>query len=276
MSYSVQKLYNCFYICCIVLLLCSCHTPHLAYFQDLDNGQYEELKQLLEIRVRSDDKLSIVVSSRDPQLTSLFNLPYTAQRIGATTQSRMEPSLTINGNQGILCYTVDESGDIDFPELGRLHVLGMKREEIASYIKRELISRDLLKDPVVTVDFVGFYFNVLGEVNKPGRYTFDREHFTILDALGMAGDLTINGQRENVTVIREVGNQRVSYRVNLMSGQDLYNSPVYFLQQNDVVYVEPNVYRSRQSTVNENTFRSVTFWISLASFLTTVGVLIFK
>ena len=264
-----------FCILSITLLLCSCHTPEVAYFKDLTHGQMEEILQQLDIRIRPDDRLSIVVSSIDPQLTSMFNLPYTAQRIGASSNSLPETT-TLNGNQGILCYTVDKNGDIDFPVMGHLHVSGMKREEIAYYIKHELVKRNLVKDPVVTVDYAGLYFNVLGEVNRPGRYAFDHDHFTLLDALGMAGDLTINGQRENVTVIRESNNQRTSYKVNLQSGRELYNSPVFYLQQNDVIYIEPNKYRARQSTVNENTVRSASFWISLASFLTTVGVLIFK
>lgn len=259
-----------------ILMVSSCRTPEVSYFKDLSHGQVEEIKEELDIRIRPDDKLSIVVNSRDPQLTSLFNLPYTAQRIGGSTSNQLETNLTITGNQGILCYTVDKFGDIDFPVMGKIHVQGMKRDEIASYIKSELMKRNLVKDPVVTVDYAGLYFNVLGEVNKPGRYAFDRDHFTLLDAIGMAGDLTINGQRENVTVIRESGKLRTSYKVNLQSGYSLYESPVFYLQQNDIIYVEPNVYRARQSTVNDNTVRSASFWISLASLLTTIGVLIFK
>lgn len=260
----------------VCFILCSCHTPQVAYFADLEHGQIESISNLIDISIRPDDKLSIVVNSRDPQLTALFNLPYTAQRIGGTSGNHQESGLTLMNNQGILSYTVDSQGDIDFPVLGKMHVVGMKRDEIASYIKKHLIERNLVKDPVVTVDYAGLYFNVLGEVNKPGRYTFDRDHFTLLDALGMAGDLTINGQRENVIVIRESGNQRTSYKVDLKSGRSLYQSPVFYLQQNDVIYVEPNEYRARQSTVNDNTIRSTSFWISLASLITTVAVLIFK
>ncbi len=258
------------------MLLSSCHTPEVAYFKDLEHGQTESLEHLLDISIRPDDKLSIIVNSRDPQLTALFNLPYTAQRIGSTSSSNPQSNLTVMNNQGVLCYTVDRNGDIDFPVLGKIHVEGMKRDEIAQYIKQALLKRDLVKDPVVTVDYAGLFFNVLGEVNKPGRYTFDRDHFTLLDAIGMAGDLTINGQREDVTVIRESGNLRVSYKVNLLSGRSLYESPVFYLQQNDVVYVKPNGFRARQSTVNDNTVRSTSFWISMASLLTTVAVLIFK
>lgn len=118
--------------------------------------------------------------------------------------------------------------------------------------------------------------NVMGEVNRPGRYNIDKDHLTILDALSQAGDLTIYGKREKVLVLRnENGTQRV-YGINLCSADHLYSSPVYYLQQNDVVYVEPNDTKARQSTVNGNNVRSTSFWISLASLLTTISVLIFK
>ncbi len=118
--------------------------------------------------------------------------------------------------------------------------------------------------------------NVMGEVNRPGRYNIDKDHLTILDALSQAGDLTIYGKREKVLVLRnENGKQRV-YGINLCSADHLYSSPVYYLQQNDVVYVEPNDTKARQSTVNGNNVRSTSFWISLASLLTTISVLIFK
>lgn len=152
----------------------------------------------------------------------------------------------------------------------------MTREEVAVYIKKELQSHDLIKDPVATVEFMNLSVNVMGEVNRPGRYNIDKDHLTILDALSQAGDLTIYGKREKVLVLRnENGKQRV-YGINLCSADHLYSSPVYYLQQNDVVYVEPNDTKARQSTVNGNNVRSTSFWISLASLLTTISVLIFK
>ena len=171
---------------------------------------------------------------------------------------------------------MDSKGDVDFPVLGKLHVQDMTREEVAVYIKKELQSHDLIKDPVVTVQFMNLSVNVMGEVNRPGRYNIDKDHLTILDALSQAGDLTIYAKREKVLVLRnENGKQRV-YGINLCSADHLYSSPVYYLQQNDVVYVEPNDTKARQSTVNGNNVRSTSFWISLASLLTTISVLIFK
>lgn len=173
-------------------------------------------------------------------------------------------------------YTIDSKGEIDFPVLGQLKVGGLVREEVARMIKERLVSENLVKDPVVIVEYANLGFDVLGEVNRPGRYTFDRDHLTILDALSMAGDLTIQGERQNVMVIRDEGGKRTSYLVNLKSGHELMSSPVFYLQQNDVVYVAPNDYRARQTTVNGNTMRSGSFWISLSSLTISLALLIMK
>ena len=134
----------------------------------------------------------------------------------------------------------------------------------------------LVKDPVVTVEFLNLYISVMGEVNNPGQFSIDRDRLTVLDALSMAGDLTIYGNRSKVMVLRQEGDVQRVYGINLTSGEHVYTSPAYYLQQNDVVYVEPNNMKARQSTVNGNNVRSTSFWISLASLLTSMGVLIFK
>ena len=124
------------------------------------------------------------------RLTNLFNLPIVSQQVGQDS--------SLGTNRGLSGYTVDSKGDIDFPVLGKLHVQDMTREEVAVYIKKELQSHDLIKDPVVTVEFMNLSVNVMGEVNRPGRYNIDKDHLTILDALSQAGDLTIYGKREKV------------------------------------------------------------------------------
>lgn len=253
-----------------LLLLCSCAAPNVSYFNDLENGQTEKLLKTMDIRLRPDDKLSIVVKSKDPLLADLFNLPIYSHRVGYS-----QAALT-NTSQQMSVYTVDKNGEIDFPVLGKLKVADKRRDEIAELIKSELINRNLIKDPVLTVEYANLSFNVMGEVNKPGRYIFDRDHLTILDAISMAGDLTIQGRRDNIVVMRETGDSRTIYRVNLQNGKELMQSPAFYLQQNDVVYVEPNAYRSRQTTVNGNNVLSASFWISVASLLTSVAVLIAK
>lgn len=255
----------------------SCSAPsHVTYFQDLRPGESEQkIIAATEIKVRPGDKLSIIVNSRDPQLSQLFNLPYVTQQIGSGSVSGSSGSASTS-SQGISGYTVDEKGQIDFPVLGKLEIAGKNREEIAAFIKGELLAKDLVKDPVVTVEYMNLCISVLGEVAKPGRYSIDRDKVTLLDAISMAGDLTIYGKREKVLVLREENGVQRVYGVNLCSAEYLYTSPVYYLRQNDVVYVEPNNVRARQATVNGNNVRSTSFWISLASLLTSVAVLVFK
>ena len=264
---------RCLLLAACAALLSSCATPkEVVYFQDLQqtDGTLAAV-QAKEILVRPDDKISIIVNSRDPQLTDLFNLPYVSRQLGQTLRS---VTSTYGQSQGVSGYTVDSEGNIDFPVLGKIHVEGMTREEIGRCIKDELIGQDLVKDPIVTVEFMNLTVSVMGEVAKPGRYAIERDRITILDALSMAGDLTIYGRRDAVMVQRMEGDTLQVYQLNLVSGQDVYNSPAFYLQQNDLVYVAPNDVKVRESTVNGNNIRSTSFWISLGSLLTSVAVLI--
>lgn len=273
-----MKIYKVlFYISLIVasvVTLGSCgSSKEVVYFQDLKPGESEiTLPSVQAITVQPEDKISIIVNSRDPQLTDLFNLPYVSRQLGQSLRSNSSNA----SSSGVSGYTVDAKGYIDFPVLGKIQVSGMKREEIAEYIKSELVTKNLVKDPVVTVEFMNLCVSVMGEVNNPGRFAIDRDRLTILDALSMAGDLTIYGNRQKVLVLRQENGQQRVYGINLTSGEHVYTSPAYYLQQNDVVYVEPNEVRSRQSTVNGNNVRSTSFWISLASLLTSVAILIFN
>lgn len=255
----------------ILLLLGSCDTPkEITYFQDALKNDSAIATKPVFITFQPGDKASIIVKSKDPELSELFNLPTVSYRVGQGTSS------SFNSGQNVLMYTVDSDGDIDFPVLGKVHIAGMKREEVAALIKGMLIGRDLVKDPVVSVDFGNLYFSVLGEVTRPGQYSVDRDQVTLLDAISKAGDLTIYGERDSVTVLREENGQRKAYNVSLLSWNGLTSSPAYYIKQNDVVYIRPNDTRRRQSTVNGNNVRSTSFWTSLVSVLTSVAVLIFK
>lgn len=253
-------------IAVIIVAVTSCTTPNVTYFNDMKNSQNEAIKHVLDIRLRPDDKLTIVVKSQDQRLSELFNLTIYSTRISGSSGS----------SQYMSSYTIDSQGNIDFPVLGKLHLAGMKREEVAELIKDELINRKQINDPHVTVEYTNLSVDVMGEVNKPGRYSFDRDHITLLDALSMAGDLTIFGQRDSVKVIRANGyTDQTTYVVNLLRADDLYASPAFYLQQNDVVYVAPNDYRARQSTINANNVRSTSFWISIASLAASVTSVIY-
>ena len=159
---------------------------------------------------------------------------------------------------------VDNEGDINFPVIGKVHAAGLSRWQLQEKIKSELKSRNMLKDAVVTVEFMNFKVSILGEVNSPGTYKIKGDKVTILEAIAMAKDLTIYGLRDEVYVIREQNNQRHTYKLDLRS-KDIFESPAYYLKQNDIVYVQPNKVKAGQSTLNQN---------SVASLLCSVGVMI--
>lgn len=269
---SLLKYALAFFVATSAMLLCSCNSSKdVLYFQDLKAGDNVAVSAVpVPVTVKPEDKISIVVNSRDPQLMALFNLPRVNKQMSTVGQAS---STNVSNGQDVMGYTVDSRGEIEFPVLGKIKVEGKTREEIGTYIKNELIAKNLVKDPIVTVEFMNLCVSVLGEVNSPGRYGIDRDKTTIIDALSMAGDLTINGNRNNVTVLRQDGDVQRVYAIDLTSGRDIYSSPAYYLQQNDVIYVEPNEMRARQSTVNGNTIRSASFWISITSLVMSIVVL---
>lgn len=240
--------------------------------QGFSNDAVQTLASQRRLTVQPDDRLSIVVNSKDPDLAMVFNLPVAQTRIGTNSGS----GSSSNANGQVSSFIVDESGNIEYPILGTIHVGGMTRKEIAAEISRQLISNKLLSDPLVTVEFLNATISVLGDVNSPGEYPITRDNMTILQALSKAGDLNITGMRDNVLVVREEDGQDRAYRVDLTDTDNLMSSPAYYLQQNDVVYVEPNDTKKRQATANGNTLFTPAFWISVASFFITITTLILK
>lgn len=247
------------------LLLAACGTPkEISYFQDLSAGDAASMLPESQIRLRPEDKVSIIVNTSNPEITRLFNLPYTTNRLGFVAEASTGYSPGISG------YTLDADGNIDFPVLGSIHLGGLRREEAAAFIKDRLISTEMTRDAVVTVEFMNLSVAVMGEVANPGRYNIMRDNFTIFDAISSAGDLTIRGKRDGVIVLREEDGVQRKYVVNLCSAREVLASHVFYLQQNDMVYVEPNDVRARESTVNGNNIRSTSFWISVASLVSTI------
>lgn len=250
------------YLLSLAVLLCGCHASEkIIYLQDLELEQEASIANPRNITVQPRDKISIIVSCQEPQLAMPFNLVDTPIRFGS--QNARSETKTVLG------YTVDSEGDIEFPILGQLHVGGMTRKQISDLICDKLVSEGWLKDPTVTVEFLNLHFSVLGEVSRPGQYSINDDRINILEAISLAGDLTITGVRSAVYVIRESDGNRISYKVDLRS-KDIFESPVYYLQQNDIIYVEPNKIRAGQSTANENALRSVSLWVSVASMLASI------
>lgn len=251
----------------LMFIAASCGSyKNIPYFQDKVINNPEAIDRHAGIVIQPKDMLSIVVSSRTPELTPMFNLPIVSYSAGSEMVSSV-------GSQRIMCYSVDNDGFIDFPVLGKINVAGKTRWECAETIKKELLDRKYLDDAVVTVEFTNFKVSVLGEVTSPGTYTIEGDKVTILQAISLARDLTIFGKRENVSVIREQNGKRVIYEVDLTS-TDLFNSPAYYLQQNDIVYVEPSKVKQRQSTMDDKGLRITSIAISSGSLLVSLATLV--
>ena len=240
----------------------------INYLQDVNGDTTMTMKVNKGIIIQPQDQLSIIVTSRDPKMAVPFNLSVSTFYTGSELSSSTGASQRITG------YIVDNAGDIQFPSLGTVHVAGLNRWELQELIRSRLSDSGLLKDAVVTVEFLNFKVSVLGEVTAPGTYTVTGDKITILQALALARDLTIYGQRDNVQVIREQNGRRQIYKLDL-TDSGIFASPAYYLQQNDVVYVTPSKVRAGQGEINENYFKSGSFWISLASIsMTTINFII--
>ncbi len=245
--------------CTVVLsifLLSSCGSKKdVVYFQNTGNFETLVNKNSYTTKFKVDDVVSIYVSSFDTQASAPFNL-YRGPEENSTS-SRMEQ----------VDYLVDASGEIDFPVIGKIKIAGLSQEEVRVLLRQKLA--DYLKDPIINIRLRNFTITVLGEVNRPGTYPVNGEQITILKALGLAGDLTIKAVRTNVMVIRDFDGTKVYTRINLLD-KNAMNSPVYYLTQNDVVYVEPNKSAVTASSLDNR----ATIAISIASILITSTVLI--
>ena len=237
----------------IILLALACavvsctSSKKVVYFQDSQDFETIVTENRFEPKFKVDDVISIYVATLNPEASAPFNLT-----IGVAA----------NGQSESLDYIVDKNGDIEFPVIGKVNVLGLSPEELKIDLKERLSS--YLKDPIINVRLRNFTVTVLGEVRSPGTYPIIGEQVTILEALGLAGDLTIKGRRENVMVIRDFDGVKVYNRLDLTS-KNVMNSPAYYLTQNDVVYVEPNKSAAVSSSLDNRT----TIALSILSLIVT-------
>ena len=243
----------------------SCKAPQsLAYFENADSLKTVGTTALdYAVKIRPADELIITVNSIVPEATAAYNLPL--------VNPSLEGEVGVSSTPQNQTYIVNTDGEITMPAIGKIHAAGMTTKGLCEYLT-EKISKEV-DNPVVRVQLANFRVNVLGEVKRPGAIEAKSERFTIFDALAAAEDMTEYGERTNVMVIREENGQRAYHRVNLKDAK-IVDSPYYYLQQNDVVYVQPNSVRAGQSTINQNAMKSVSLWISIASLLTSIGVLV--
>lgn len=259
---------------------CSSGKTVLPYFTDLPaEGSIDQIGDF-SVKIVPDDELLINVSATDPMAVEAYTIPYQHPRtrdFNMDANQLMESTVAQRRRNGLQLqtYQVGADGFINFPVLGKIHVAGMTLDALADYLE-EKISEKVI-DPIVTVELVNFRVNVMGEVVSPGPKFVNRERYSVLDAIAAAGDLTAFGERQNVLLIREEDGRRVYHRLNLNS-KDLLESPYFYLQQNDVIYVEPNSVRQANArTDQERQFRlsMTSVIVSAASVIASLAIALF-
>lgn len=251
----------------MVLSLGSCSsTKNVAYFQNSDSVNLDSSRVLYDARIMPKDILTITVSTTDDAASAPFNM---------TVATPLTQGQRSTYSQALLqSYLVDNEGNIEFPKVGTVHLGGLTKSEAEKLIHDKIKPyMSDLENPIVTVRMSNYKISVLGEVTRPGMYTVGNEKITILEALAQAGDLTIYGMRTNVKLIREDANGQKSIHILNLNDANLINSPYYYLQQNDIVYVEPNKVKAQNSSVGSMTtlwFSATSILISIASLMTNI------
>ena len=246
------------------LLVSGCTSyKKVPYLQDPEvvNNYGKEIP-LYDAKIMPKDILSITVNTTDPAAAAPFNL--TVQDAGNISLSKYSTT-----TQPSLQYLVNNQGEIDFPVLGRLKISGLTKNQAEDLIREKLIPY-LKETPVVTVRMVNYKISVLGEVNKPGTFTVTNEKVNVLEALAMAGDMTVYGVRDNVKLVREDAHGKRQIQTLNLNDADLVLSPYFYLQQNDILYVTPNKTKARNSDIGNST----TIWISATSILVSIASLL--
>ena len=243
----------------LTLLILSCGSrKDVVYYQDIDALKAQEKLNTYEVKIQPDDLLMITVSAEDPEIAAPFNLNAPSVVSGSKTAASGQPSSL---------YLVDANGRINFPILGSLKISGFTRTEVLKLFQDKIAV--FIKNPIVNLRISNFKVSLQGEVSKPGSYPVASDRITLIEAISMAGDLTIYGKRDNILIIREIEGLKSYNRVDITKS-DFLNSPFYYLAQNDVVYVEPNKNKVSAAAVNPSTG----LIISLTSVLVTIATLI--
>jgi len=247
---------------CTLLFLSSCGTvKRLTYLQDLEYDTPYPVSESSSVKIQADDKIAIRVTSSNQELAAPFN--------GGVLSVNVETGATsVTGGNGAQEYLVTKEGVINFPILGILNVRGMSLDEMCSMIEAKIREKDLINDPSVKADFTNFQYTVLGEVGQ-GVYTVQNNKINIIDAIAKAGRIPVLAKNDDIMVIRTEDGIRTAYQVNLRT-KDIYESPVYYLRQNDVIYIKPSRYKS-DGTV-EATRRYISYGFSLLNVMTTLLV----
>ena len=268
MKFNIKSSLSIIAVSCAAFVLSSCVSyKKVPYFQNADQTNLSASRGIHDARIMPKDVLSISVTTPDREISSQFNqLVYNTLQTGG---NRMINS----GSGSMMPYTVGADGNINFPIIGKINVQGLTRREcedkIAGLVKPYL-SNDI--NPVVVVEFQSYTITVLGEVARPGAFNVNSEKYSVLQALGAAGDMTINGMRDNVLLIREdAKGEKTTHRLDL-NDANVISSPYFYLQQNDVVYVQPNKAKAKNSDIGSST----SLWFSATSILISLTSLMYN
>ena len=248
----------------MILMLASCAgSKKVAYFQNAVDGVVKQSEGLYDAKIMPKDILTITVSTTNPEAATPFNLTI-SNTLNATGQM-------YSGSGVLQTYLVDNNGEIEYPVIGKIKVAGLTKNECQELVKSKIkafLAED--EDPIVTVRMSSYRVTIIGEVRSPGVIPVGTEKMSILEALASAGDLTIYGKRDDVMLIREEANgQKTVHRLNL-NDANIISSPYYYLQQNDIVYVEPNGVQAKNSAIGSST----TIWFSFVGIVTSVASLL--
>ena len=248
-------------------LLVGCNATKRVIY---DFNKNEDVKAILsdgQIRIKPHDRLTILVSSQNSELAAPFNASSSFNSLSASPVGVS----SANGLQSVQVRTVDDKGMLEMPIIGKVLCTGKTRAELADEIAKKIIDGGYINDAMVNIQFTDMKVYVLGEVTRPGQFDITRDKITVLEALAMAGDMTIFGNRANVAVIRRSADDKKYevYELNFLEGNQM-SSPAFYLQQGDVVYVQPNKYKAATSEINQNR----TFWLSIVSTLITATSLV--
>jgi polysaccharide export outer membrane protein len=253
----------------VVALLSSCNAiQRTAYIQDVKDNAAVSVAADQQIRIKPLDRLYVVVTSKDPELAAPFNVMTSYNSLSSNPLGQTN----ISSTNGLQVRTVDAQGNLYMPIIGNVPSLGMTRTELAEEISKRIVAGGYISDAAVNIQFADMKIFVMGEVTRAGQFDVTRDQITLLEALAMAGDMTIYGNRENVTVVRKEQGQTKTYVVNLLD-TGCFSSPAYYLQQGDVVYVQPKKQRAASGEINQNrnlVISIVSTLISAASLIVTI------
>lgn len=248
----------------------SCLAPtDVVYVQDLTPTDPKPIPTVQYVKVKPEDKLYINVHCRDENIASLFNVR------GHGYYGRGGYGYGGSSGSDLHTYSVDENGDIEFPVVGKIHVEGLTRQEVAYHVRDVLVQENLIRDPYISCSFATAYYYCMGEVSHKGQVQIPKDAFTIIEAIAQAGDISLQGIRTNIQVIREEDGYLRTYEVDMTNAEAIVNSPVYYIQPGDVIYVQPTKKRQYETTALGNSVRTPSFWMGLTSSVISLGLTIY-